>query len=100
LNDAGAAARICAVLTENKRPCETTIFEGQRLALKPDDPPPTAARPVPHRRGIAKRGAAGRRGNIEEAGSAATGTADDILVLLQQEKFTISFGHQSITASS
>ena len=23
LNDAGAAAKICAVLTENKRPCET-----------------------------------------------------------------------------
>jgi len=58
LNDAGAAARICAVLTENKRPCETTIFDGQRLSLKPDDPPPTAAKPTPHRRGIAKRAAA------------------------------------------
>lgn len=58
LNDAGAAAKICAVLTENKRPCETAIFEGQRLSLKPDDPPPAAAKPVPPRRGIAKRGAA------------------------------------------
>ena len=58
LNDAGAAARICAVLTENKRPCETTIFDGQRLSLKSDDPPPTAAKPPPHRRGIAKRAAA------------------------------------------
>ena len=38
LNDAGAAARICAVLTENKRPCETAIFDGQRLSLAPDDP--------------------------------------------------------------
>jgi hypothetical protein len=57
LNDAGAAARICAVLTENKRPCETAIFDGQRLSLAPDDSPPTAAKPVPHRRGIAKRAA-------------------------------------------
>lgn len=58
LNDAGAAARICAVLTENKRPCETTIFDGQRLSLKSDDPPPPSAKPAPPRRGIAKRGAA------------------------------------------
>jgi hypothetical protein len=58
LNDAGAAARICAILTENKRPCETAIFDGQRLSLKSDDPPPTATKPVPHRRGIAKRAAA------------------------------------------
>ena len=57
LNDAGAAARICAVLTENKRPCETAIFDGQRLSLKPDDPPPAAAKPAPRRRGIAKRAA-------------------------------------------
>jgi hypothetical protein len=58
LNDAGAAARICAILTENKRPCETAIFDGQRLSLKPDDPPSTAAKPMPHRRSIAKRAAA------------------------------------------
>ncbi len=58
LNDAGAAARICAVLTENNRPCETAIFDGQRLSLKSDDPPPTAAKPTLRRRGIAKRAAA------------------------------------------
>ena len=57
LNDAGAAARICAVLTENNRPCETTIFDGQRLSLKSDDLPPTTAKPPPRRRGIAKRAA-------------------------------------------
>jgi hypothetical protein len=57
LNDAGAAARICAVLTENKRPCETTIFDGQRLSLKSDDSPPTAVKPTLRRRGIAKRAA-------------------------------------------
>jgi hypothetical protein len=62
LNDAGAAAKICAVLTENNRPCETAIFDGQRLSLKPDDTPPTAAKPTYHRRGVAKRAAV-----VEEA---------------------------------
>jgi hypothetical protein len=57
LNDAGIAARICAVLTENNRPCETAIFDGQRLSLQSDDPPPTNAKPTPRRRGIAKRAA-------------------------------------------
>jgi hypothetical protein len=57
LNDAGAAARICAVLTENKRPCETAIFDGQRLSLKADDPSPAAAKPTYRRRAIAKRAA-------------------------------------------
>jgi hypothetical protein len=58
LNDAGAAARICAVLTENKRPCETTVFDGQRLSLKAEDAPQAAANPTPHRRSLAKRPAA------------------------------------------
>lgn len=57
LNDAGTAAKICAVLTENKRPCETAIFDGQRLSLGPDDQPPAAAKQPPHRRGLAKRAA-------------------------------------------
>ncbi|MEH2626961.1 hypothetical protein V1292_005016 [Bradyrhizobium sp. AZCC 1719] len=56
LNDAGAAARICAILAENNRPCETAIFDGQRLSL--NDPPPTAAKPGPRRRSIAKQSAA------------------------------------------
>lgn len=43
LDDAAAAAKICAGLTENDRPCETTVFEGQRLAMKADDSPPDAA---------------------------------------------------------
>ena len=55
LNDAGAAARICAVLGENNRPCETTIFDGQRLSL---NDPPAAAKPPPRRRSPAKRAAA------------------------------------------
>ena len=57
LNDAGAAARICAILTENNRPCETAIFDGQRLSVKSDDPPPTAAKPTYRRRAVAKRAA-------------------------------------------
>jgi hypothetical protein len=58
LNDAGAAARICAVLTENKRNCETAIFDGQRLSLTGDDPAPApSAKPSPRRRGAAKRAA-------------------------------------------
>jgi hypothetical protein len=57
LNDAGAAARICAIMAENNRPCETAIFDGQRLSVKSDDPPPTAAKPGPRRRAIAKQSA-------------------------------------------
>jgi hypothetical protein len=58
LNDAGAAAKICAVLTENSRPCETAIFDGQRLSLGADDPKPVATKPAPRRRGAAKQRAA------------------------------------------
>jgi hypothetical protein len=58
LNDAGAAARICAILTENNRACETAIFDGQRLSVQSEDPPPTAAKPNYRRRPVAKRAAA------------------------------------------
>jgi hypothetical protein len=56
LNDAGTAAKICATLIESQRPCETTLFEGQRLTMKADDPP-AAAKPAPRRRAPAKRAA-------------------------------------------
>lgn len=59
LNDAGTAARICAVLTENKRNCETAIFDGQRLSLTGDDPAPSpSAKPSSRRRGAATKRAA------------------------------------------
>jgi hypothetical protein len=46
LNDAAEAAKICASLVENKRSCETTVFDGQRLAVSADDPmPPVASKP-------------------------------------------------------
>jgi hypothetical protein len=60
LNDAAAAAKICAVLLEGKRTnCETTVFDGQQLAMK-DDEPQAAAKPAPvrpsvHRHSFAKR---------------------------------------------
>ena len=99
LNDAGAAARICATLTENNRPCETAIFDGQRLSLKPDDPPPAAAKPTHRRRGVAKRAAVVGRGG-EKAGTTAGDDADRSVVLLQQKKFTIIFWRQSVTPDS
>jgi hypothetical protein len=37
LKDAAAAAKICAALTESERSCETTVFDGQRLAMKADE---------------------------------------------------------------
>jgi hypothetical protein len=37
LKDAAGAAKICAVLAETKRPCETTVYDGQRLAMKSDE---------------------------------------------------------------
>ena len=55
LNDAGAAARICAALAENSRNCETAIFDGQRLQINSDDPPPAGPKPALRRRGVAAR---------------------------------------------
>jgi len=58
LNDAGAAAKICAVMTENKRSCETTVFEGQRLTLNGQEVAPESTRPTNRsRRGSSKRAA-------------------------------------------
>jgi hypothetical protein len=49
LVDAAAAAKICAVLSENGRTCETAVFDGQRLAMKEDakahDPAVTPQKP-------------------------------------------------------
>jgi hypothetical protein len=59
LTDAAAAAKICAALIESERTCETTVFDGQRLAMKVDEEPPVVkpAPPQPHRRNYySKRG--------------------------------------------
>ena len=65
LKDAAAAAKICAVLSESQRGCETTVFDGQRLAMRADEAqglqaikPESAAKPnsVPtsYKRGVPK----------------------------------------------
>ena len=51
LSDAAAAAKICAALIESERSCETSVFDGQRLAIKSDDPAPSA-RPPRKRSGV------------------------------------------------
>jgi hypothetical protein len=53
LSDAAAAAKICAALIESERPCETSVFDGQRLAIRSGDPAPSV-RP-PRKRSAAKR---------------------------------------------
>jgi hypothetical protein len=53
LSDAAAAAKICAALIESGRACETSLFDGQRLAIKSDDPAPSV-RPQ-RKRSAAKR---------------------------------------------
>jgi hypothetical protein len=68
LGDAATAAKICAGLIENDRPCETTVFDGQRLAMNADEPAadrpapdkapvvkPAVAKPSSHRHSSAKR---------------------------------------------
>ncbi|HXO67343.1 MAG TPA: hypothetical protein VN838_00150 [Bradyrhizobium sp.] len=45
LSDAAAAAKICAALIESERSCETSVFDGQRLAIRSEDTVP-AARPA------------------------------------------------------
>lgn len=59
LHDAAAAAKICAALSEKKRPCETTVYDGQRLAMSaeeeeqrealPDAKPSPPAKPQSYR---------------------------------------------------
>jgi hypothetical protein len=41
LTDAAAAAKICASMTVNDRHCETSVYDGQRLALTAEDTPTT-----------------------------------------------------------
>src|SRR3954452_7246359 len=64
LNDAAAAAKICAGMIENKRPCQTAVFEGLRLAMSveeqaaissPELNKPAPARRSGHWRSTAKR---------------------------------------------
>ncbi|MGP9810715.1 hypothetical protein ACTZWT_04305 [Rhodopseudomonas sp. NSM] len=47
LNDAAAAARLCATLGAADRACETSVFDGQRLPLTSTAPPPRMPRKRP-----------------------------------------------------
>jgi hypothetical protein len=58
LQDAATAAKICAALAATKRGCETTVYDGQRLAMAAGEPQPmpgtkpdaAAAKPAPAKR--------------------------------------------------
>jgi hypothetical protein len=67
LGDAAAAAKICAAMVENERPCATTVFDGQRLAMKAEDQP-VAVKPtiIPSAKPAA---AVSRRSNAKRAAS-------------------------------
>jgi hypothetical protein len=47
LGDAAAAAKICAAMIENQRSCETTVFDGQRLAMTAGEEPSVPAASAP-----------------------------------------------------
>jgi len=57
LTDAAAAAKICAALVESQRTCETTVFDGQRLAMRADEQPLPTVKPPPqqHRRNYSSK---------------------------------------------
>jgi hypothetical protein len=50
LADAAAAAKICAVMIESERTCETTVFDGQRLSMKAEEAPASVVKPPASRR--------------------------------------------------
>jgi hypothetical protein len=65
LDDAAAAAQICAALTESERTCAPTVFDGQRLAVavKADEPttfeakaPAAAPKAAVHKKSSSRRG--------------------------------------------
>jgi hypothetical protein len=58
LSDAAAAAKLCAVMTENDRHCETAVYDGQRLTMKADQAPAAVKQPAPARTKNAQKRAA------------------------------------------
>jgi cell division septation protein DedD len=63
LGDAAAAAKICAGLIANDRSCETTVFDGQRLAMTTDEPAVAAPKPA---KPVARRRSSSRRAAVEQ----------------------------------
>lgn len=66
LGDAAAAAKICAVLIESDRDCETAVYDGQRLALKAEDAPAAAKPAVVAPPATRKKNAPQKRAAVEE----------------------------------
>jgi hypothetical protein len=75
LSDAAAAAKICAAMIESQRACETAVFDGQRLAMKPEEPPASAKSAV---KPGSRRYGTTRRVTIEEPQRAETSTASSL----------------------
>ena len=75
LRDAAAAAKICAAMTENKRSCDTAVFDGQRLSMDPNEQP-SAARPA----GFRKRSGAKRAANEDSLRKRETASAASTFV--------------------
>jgi len=61
LRDAAAAAKICAVLTQNRRSCDTAVFDGQRLSMNTEEVPPPGAKPA-----LSRKQSTAKRASFEE----------------------------------
>jgi hypothetical protein len=61
ISDAAAAAKICAAMIASDRPCTTTVFEGQRLALNPDEAAPAEAKPATQAKPVQQKRSAPKR---------------------------------------
>jgi hypothetical protein len=78
INDAAAAAKVCAAMMANDRTCATTVFEGQRLTMNADEQMPAVpaaairpaadATPAPDVKPAQKRYAPKRAAPNEEPG--------------------------------
>jgi hypothetical protein len=75
LSDAAAAAKLCAVMTESGRDCETAVYDGQRLSSKADDAPanaPAAVKPAaPEPATTRRRSVQQKPASLEEPGKPA-----------------------------
>jgi hypothetical protein len=69
ISDAAAAAKTCAAMIANERPCTTAVFEGQRLVMNADEAPPAPGvetKPGSEARAFAPRRYTAKRANPKE----------------------------------
>ena len=76
LQDAATAAKICAALAEARRGCETTVFDGQRLAMASGErqPMPVTKPEAPALRPVAAKHGLSRQAKKDEPPSKETST--------------------------